>query len=117
MGQAAALRPEAVEVFEERRREFERRRDYLLPELVALGFEVPVVPDGAFYIYADCSRLAPDASAFAWDLLERAGVAITPGKDFGTHGAERHVRFAYTRSRAELEEAVSRLARHLRGGR
>ena len=103
----------ALEVFEDRRREFERRRDFLLPALRSLGFEIPVVPDGAFYVYADCSRLAPDAFAFAWDVLEQAGVAITPGKDFGEHGADRHVRFAYTRSMADLEEGVARLARHL----
>lgn len=109
----AALAPGAIDVFEARRLEFERRRDFLLEALPRLGFGIPVMPDGAFYIYADCSRLAPDAFRFAWALLEHAGVAITPGRDFGSHEADRYVRFAYTRSIEELGEAVDRLARYL----
>jgi aspartate/methionine/tyrosine aminotransferase len=112
----AALRPEAVAVFEERRAAFRARRDFLVPALERLGFRIPVMPDGAFYVYADASALTDDASAFAWRVLEEAAVAITPGRDFGSHGAGRHVRFAYTRAMDQIEEAVRRLERFLAAG-
>jgi len=86
----------------------------LVPALRRLGFDIPVMPQGAFYVYAGCDRLTKDSFAFAHDLLERAGVAITPGKDFGANAPERHVRFAYTRPIAQLEEGVSRIARFLK---
>ncbi|WP_276320095.1 aminotransferase class I/II-fold pyridoxal phosphate-dependent enzyme [Parasulfuritortus cantonensis] len=84
-----------------------------MPELRRLGFGVPVVPQGAFYVYADVGGFAADAESFAADLLERAGVAVTPGSDFGRYRAERHVRFAYTTEVARLQEAVARIAAHL----
>lgn len=112
----AALQPRAVAVFEERRAEFQRRRDFVVPALRELGFGIPVMPDGAFYVYADCSSLAADADAFAWRLLEEAHVAITPGRDFGSHGAHRHVRFAYTRDMDQLHDAVERIGRFVRAG-
>jgi aspartate/methionine/tyrosine aminotransferase len=92
----AAFAPETISILEQRRAEFKARRDFLLPALRDIGFKIPVVPQGAFYIYADCSALCDDSFAFARDLLEQAGVAITPGADFGVNGAARHVRFAYT---------------------
>jgi aspartate/methionine/tyrosine aminotransferase len=110
----AAFLPETLEVLEERREEFQRRRDFMVPALRALDFSVPVMPQGAFYIYAGCERLAADSSEFALRLLEEAGVAITPGLDFGTNRPERHVRIAYTRSLPELEEGVERIAKLLR---
>jgi aspartate/methionine/tyrosine aminotransferase len=110
----AAFTPEAMEELERRRAEFERRRDFLLPELEGLGFSIRAKPTGAFYVYAGCERFSGDSSAFCLDLLEEGGVATTPGKDFGTHEADRHVRFAYTRSIEELEEGVRRLRRYLR---
>ena len=109
----AAFRPETIAVLEERRAEFQRRRDFLVPALRDLGFEVPLMPEGAFYVYADCSRLTSDSERFAMEVLEKAGVAITPGRDFGTHRASLHVRFAYTRSMDDLEEGIERLARLL----
>ncbi len=78
---------------------------------------MPVVPQGAFYVYADCSRLTPDSFGFARRLLAEAGVALTPGKDFGHHEPERHVRIAYTQPIARLEVAVERIGRFLRGNR
>ena len=84
-----------------------------LPALRGLGFAIPVEPQGAFYLYADCSRFAPDSRAFTLDLLERAGVAITPGVDFGGHRAARHVRFSYANTLDNLREGVSRLGRYL----
>ncbi len=110
----AAFAPEAIAVFESRRKEFQARRDFLLPALKALGFGVPVKPEGAFYIYADCSRFSDDSYGFVMKVLEEAGVAITPGIDFGSHQAERHVRFAYTNSLENLAEGVARLGRLLK---
>jgi len=110
----AAFRPATIAILEERRAEFQRRRDFLVPALRSLGFSVPLTPQGAFYVYAGCERFAADSEAFAWRVLEEAGVAITPGVDFGEHRARAHVRFAYTRSLADIAEGVERLARLLR---
>jgi aspartate/methionine/tyrosine aminotransferase len=98
---------------ERRRAEFEARRDYLLPALRALGFGIPLAPQGAFYLYADCSRFTSDSEAFARELLEQAGVAITPGRDFGVHAPARHVRFSYAITHTRLKEGVRRLATFL----
>jgi aspartate/methionine/tyrosine aminotransferase len=109
----AAFAPETLAILEARRAEFEGRRDFLLPALKKLGFAVPLAPQGAFYIYADCSAFTDDSDAFARDLLERSGVAVTPGRDFGQNAPERHLRFAYTTSRERLEEGVARIADYL----
>jgi aspartate/methionine/tyrosine aminotransferase len=109
----AAFRPETLAVLEERRQEFHRRRDHVVPALRELGFRIPVMPEGAFYIYAGCEGFSKDSSEFALRVLEEAGVAITPGLDFGSNRPERHVRFAYTRSLEDLEEGIERIARML----
>ncbi len=109
----AAFRPETLAVLEQRRKEFRRRRDYMVPALRRLGFRIPLVPEGAFYIYAGCEEFSEDSGRFALKVLEEAGVAITPGLDFGSNGPERHVRFAYTRSLEDLEEGVESIARAL----
>jgi len=111
----AAFEPEARGILEKRREAFRERRNYLLPALRELGFEVPVEPRGAFYIYANCSRFTDDSFDFAEQLLEKAGVAVTPGRDFGANDPEHHVRFAYTTSLERLEEGVKRLANFLSG--
>jgi len=110
----AAFEPETLAILEKRRQEFQARRDYLVPALRGLGFDIPVMPQGAFYIYAGCSRLTKDSLGFARELLERAGVAITPGIDFGANAPERHVRFAYANSIERLREGVSRIAAFLK---
>ncbi|MCE2948468.1 MAG: pyridoxal phosphate-dependent aminotransferase [bacterium] len=110
----AAFSPESIAICERQRAEFRERRDYLAQALIDLGFRIPVIPEGAFYLYADCSALTDDSFAFALDMLERSGVAITPGADFGIHRAHQHVRFAYTTSMASLREGVQRIAAHLR---
>jgi len=109
----AALEAPTLGVLEQRRREFKSRRDYLLPALRSLGFGIPVEPQGAFYLYADCSRFTGDSYTFATNLLEKAGVAITPGIDFGHYKADRHVRFAYTTSMEKLQQGVEQLANFL----
>jgi aspartate/methionine/tyrosine aminotransferase len=111
----AAFTPQTLAICEARRGEFRVRRDFLVPALRELGFDIPVIPDGAFYIYAGCSRLTVDSAVFARALLEEAGVAITPGLDFGEHRAHEHVRFAYTRPIERLREGVHRIAAHLQG--
>lgn len=73
------------------------------------------MPDGAFYIYADIGAHAEDSSSFAIELLEATGVCLVPGKDFGQHGANRHVRISYANALPALEEAVERIGRYLSG--
>jgi aspartate/methionine/tyrosine aminotransferase len=109
----ACFTPAAEAIFEERRQAFAARRDYLLPALQELGFRIHARPQGAFYLYADCSALAPDSFELSRRLLEEAGVAVTPGLDFGSHAAERHVRFAYTNSLPSLQEGVRRIGAFL----
>ncbi|MEJ2644812.1 MAG: pyridoxal phosphate-dependent aminotransferase [Gammaproteobacteria bacterium] len=108
-----AFEPATIALLEERRQAFRERRDYLLPALRELGFGIPQAPAGAFYLYADCSRFTDDSFAFARDLLEQSGVAITPGIDFGTHLPERHVRFAYTTGMDQLRDGIARLRAYL----
>ena len=98
---------------ESRKKEFEQRRDFLYQHLLRIGFEIPVKPEGAFYIYANCSKFTNDSFQFAKDLLEQEGVAVTPGKDFGNYKANYHIRFAYTASIAKIEDAIGRLERFL----
>ena len=102
----ACFAPASLKILERRRIEFQRRRDFLVPALERAGLAVPARPAGAFYVYAACGG---DGKRFAFDLLEREGVAATPGIDFGAHETKRYVRFAYTRSMADLEEAAVRL--------
>ena len=112
----ACFEAESIAEYERRRAEFKARRDYFIPELNKLGLSVPVMPDGAFYAWADCTqvahRLGVDGSwEFAFELMRRAHLAITPGRDFGTADTARHVRFSTANSMAQLQEAVSRLQR------
>jgi aspartate/methionine/tyrosine aminotransferase len=116
IAQHAALKAfdeESINILETRRREFQQRRDYLLPALRDVGFDIPVIPDGAFYLYANCSRFSDDSYSFTSRLLEDAGVAITPGTDFGVNQPGTHVRFAYTTSMENLQEGVRRLKEFL----
>ena len=110
----ACFEPESLQEYERRRAEFKARRDYFIPELNRLGLNVPVMPDGAFYAYADCldaaARLGVSGSwDFAFELMKRAHLAVTPGRDFGHAAPERFVRFSTANSMAQLHEAVARL--------
>ncbi|MDN4051808.1 pyridoxal phosphate-dependent aminotransferase [Massilia sp. YIM B02763] len=113
----ACFEPEAIAIFEERRLEFQRRRDFLVPALRELGFAIPVMPDGAFYVYADIAGLdhpdAADSAAFGMAVLRDAHVAIVPGGDFGFAAPERHVRFSYATKIERIGEAVGRIGRLL----
>ena len=110
----ACFSPEALAICEERREEFRGRRDFLVPTLRRLGFEVPVVPDGAFYVYAGVSRFAADSWDFSFDLLRETGVCVVPGRDFGTAETSRYIRLSYANKQEKLEEAIDRMERYLR---
>jgi aspartate/methionine/tyrosine aminotransferase len=103
----------SIAEYERRREEFRRRRDFVVPALQGMGLQVPVLPDGAFYAWADCSRFNPSSWDFCFDMMKRAHVALTPGRDFGPHAADRYVRLSFASSMAELEQALQRLARVL----
>jgi len=110
----ACFEPESIAEYERRRAEFKARRDYFIPELEKLGLRVPVMPDGAFYAWADCTeaarRLGVEGSwDFAYALMQRAHLAITPGRDFGTAETAHYVRFSTANSLPQLQEAVRRL--------
>ena len=109
----ACFEPESIAEYERRRGEFRARRDFLVPALNALGLNVPVMPDGAFYAWADCSAHSANSWDFCFDVMRSAHVAITPGRDFGRAVSERFVRLSYASSMAQLHEAVERLRRVL----
>ena len=109
----AAFAPETIEILEARRATFSQRRDVLIGGLREIGFEIATEPKGAFYVYADCSRFTDNGAEFADKLLAEVGVAVTAGNDFGTHGADTHLRFAYTSDVAKLDEALNRIKRFL----
>ena len=112
----ACFEPEALAEYERRREAFRARRDFVVPALNRIGLTVPVPPDGAFYAWADCSRHAASSWDFCFDMMRRAHVALTPGRDFGPATAERHVRLSFASSLAALETAIDRLGRELQRG-
>jgi aspartate/methionine/tyrosine aminotransferase len=110
----ACFEAESLAEFERRRAEFKARRDFFIPALNELGLTVPVMPDGAFYAWADCSAACrklglKDSWDFAFDIMRRAHVAVTPGRDFGSDSTHNYVRFSTASSMAHLAEAVARL--------
>jgi aspartate/methionine/tyrosine aminotransferase len=107
----ACFSAESIAIYEARKAEFKRRRDYIVPSLCELGFKVPVTPDGAFYVYADCTALSNDADQLTIDMLHRAGVVLVPGLDFGPYTAHQYVRVSYATSMENLREAIDRLRR------
>ena len=114
----ACFEAESIAEYERRRAEFKARRDYFIPALQSLGLSVPVMPDGAFYAWADCTdaaqRLGVQGSwDFALEVMRRAHVAITPGRDFGSFEPERFVRFSTANSMEQLQESVARLRKLL----
>ncbi len=111
----AAFKPETLTILESRRQEFAKRRSVLLAGLRQLGFQIPVEPQGAFYIYANCSRFTPDSFQFAHELLNEAGVAVTPGLDFGGDDARKYLRLAYTCDIPKIDAALSRIRDFLAG--
>ncbi|MBK9237487.1 MAG: pyridoxal phosphate-dependent aminotransferase [Rhodoferax sp.] len=110
----ACFEADSLALYEQRRAEFKARRDFFIPALNELGLTVPVMPDGAFYAWADCSaacaRLGVQSSwEFAFEIMKQAHVAVTPGRDFGSAQTGDFVRFSTANSMAQLREAVARL--------
>lgn len=110
----ACFEPDSLTEYERRRAEFKARRDYFIPQLQALGFDIPVQPDGAFYAWADCSQLCDKLGVqgswdFALAVMQRAHIAITPGRDFGSFETGHFVRFSTANSMEQLQEAIARL--------
>ena len=121
----ACFEPASLAEYERRRAEFKARRDWFVPQLNALGLPVPVTPDGAFYAWADCRAACdklfaarseynsemqtPGSWEFAFELMKRAHLAVTPGRDFGHADTAAFVRFSTANSMAQLHTAVERL--------
>ena len=110
----ACFEPGSLAEYERRRAEFKARRDYFIPALQELGFEIPVQPDGAFYAWADCSPLCDKLGVqgswdFALAVMQRAHIAITPGRDFGSFETGNFVRFSTANSMEQLQTAIARL--------
>ncbi len=110
----ACFESESIAIYEQRRQEFKARRDFFIPELNAMGLSVPVMPDGAFYAWADCTQACKklgvkDSWELAFALMERAHVAVTPGRDFGSANASQYIRFSTASSMAQLHAAAQRI--------
>jgi aspartate/methionine/tyrosine aminotransferase len=109
----ACFTPETLAVCEARRTSMQARRDFIVPALNALGLAVPVQPDGAFYVWFDVTAHAPDSWQFCFDMMERAHIALTPGRDFGHAETGRYARLSFASAVDDLHEAVRRLQRVL----
>ena len=114
----ACFEPESIAEYERRRAEFKARRDYFIPALESIGLPVPVKPDGAFYAWADCRAAAEKLGVkgswdFAYAVMNRAHLAITPGRDFGQAETANYVRFSTANSMEQLQEAIARLKKLL----
>ena len=110
----ACFEAESIAEYERRRAEFKARRDWFIPALNDIGLTVPVMPDGAFYAWADCSAACAklgvkDSWDLSFEIMKRAHVAVTPGRDFGTDSTHRFIRFSTASSMAHLQDAVARL--------
>ncbi len=116
----ACFEDASIVEYERRRAEFKARRDYFIPALRSLGFEVPVEPDGAFYVYADCSKIEGKLNVsgswdFCFEMMRRAHIAITPGRDFGNDLTHKFVRFSTASSMQDLQTAIARMRAALHG--
>lgn len=109
----AAFTPECMKIFEERRQAFQERRDLLVSGLRDLGFDIPLTPEGAFYVYAGASHLTDNTYDYCWSLLEEDKVATTPGIDFGSFRANEFIRFSYTTGLDRIHEALERLHKRM----
>ncbi len=96
---------------------YKTNRDLLIDRLPGIGFDRIAPPDGAFYVYADVSELTEDSAALASDILDKAGVAVTPGLDFDKSRGRSTLRFSYARSTADIQEGLRRLEKYMREAR
>ena len=112
--QVAALAAlDAVDECEANMATYAENRRLLLEALPKIGFDRIAPPDGAFYIYADVSELTEDSRALAAEILDGAGVAVTPGLDFDPVRGAQTLRFSYARSTADIAEGIARLTRFM----
>lgn len=111
----AAFKPETLEILEQRKEQFRLRRDLLVDGLRSLDFELPITPEGAFYVYAGAQHLTDDTYDFCWKLLEEDYIATTPGKDFGQYRSNEFIRFSYTTGIERIQVALDRLQKRIRG--
>lgn len=112
----AAFDATTLAELEQRRQQFQQRRDLLVAGLRRLGFGIEHSPQGAFYVYADAAHLSDDTFALCWHLLETEHIAVTPGLDFGQHQAQRFIRFSYTTGLDRIEQMLQRLERYIQAG-
>ena len=110
----ACFEEASIYEYEKRRAEFKSRRDYFIPALQELGFDIPVMPDGAFYAWADCSKICSkldikDSWDLAYEIMHKAHLAVTPGRDFGTFETAKFIRFSTANSLPQLQQAIERL--------
>lgn len=110
----ACFEDASIKEYEQRRAEFKARRDFFIPALQSIGFEIPVMPDGAFYAWADCSQICSKLGvASSWELafeiMQKAHIAVTPGRDFGSFETAKFIRFSTASSMPTLVEAIARL--------
>lgn len=91
---------------------YNERRIYIIDRLKRMGFVIHTEPQGAFYVFCDAHKFTSDSYHFAFDILEKAHVGITPGIDFGT-GGEGFVRFSYANSLENIRTAMDRLEVYL----
>ena len=116
----ACFEEASIAEYERRRAEFKARRDYFIPALQSLGFDIPVMPDGAFYAWADCSQICSklgikDSWDLAFEIMHKAHVAVTPGRDFGSAETAKFIRFSTANAMPQLVEAIARLKAMLAG--
>ena len=109
----ACFEPESLTEYERRREELRRRRDLVVPALQAMGLPVPVVPDGAFYAWADASGTGLGSWDLCMDLMQHAQVALTPGRDFGPAFGERFLRLSFASGMDDLRDALARIQARL----
>ncbi|WP_339891311.1 pyridoxal phosphate-dependent aminotransferase [Neptuniibacter pectenicola] len=111
----AAFEPDTIALFETRKEQFRVRRNVLVNGLRALGFSIPVMPEGAFYVYAGAQHLTDNTFDYCWSLLEEDHIATTPGLDFGHHRCNEYIRFSYTTGLDRIELALARLEKRIKG--
>ncbi|KMY67991.1 aspartate aminotransferase [Desulfocarbo indianensis] len=111
-GLAALNDPRAAQDVARMRERYNARRLRLVAGLKELGLGIKVTPTGAFYVLAKADHIDPDDYRLAFDILEKAGVAVTPGRDFGP-GGHGYLRFSYANNLANIEEGLRRLAEYL----
>jgi len=111
----AAFKPSTIKLLEQRKEQFRLRRDLLVSGLRELGFSIPVMPEGAFYVYAGATHVTDNTFDYCWSLLEDDHIATTPGLDFGRHRCNEFIRFSYTTGIDRIETALERLSKRIRG--